>query len=184
MTPTDNSEDSYFVSKSQRKRDMTALQDLGKMLTEYTPARLAKVPMSDNLREALTEMHRLTANGARARQLQYIGRLMRSEDAEVIRASLEALTGTSRAETARMHRLERLRELLMEDEASLTELANLYPDADLQRLRQMRRNAVKEKAENRPPKAFREIFQMLRELDAAASASASATSGNEEDEHE
>jgi len=166
MTPTDNSEDSYFVSKSQRKRDMTALQDLGKMLTEYTPARLAKVPMSDNLREALTEMHRLTANGARARQLQYIGRLMRSEDAEVIRASLEALTGTSRAE----------------DEASLTELVNLYPDADLQRLRQLRRNAVKEKAENRPPKAFREIFQMLRELDAAANTSAAP--GNEEDEHE
>jgi ribosome-associated protein len=61
-------------------------------------------------------------------------------------------------------------------------LVNLYPDADLQRLRQLRRNAVKEKAENRPPKAFREIFQMLRELDAAANTSAAP--GNEEDEHE
>ena len=71
-TPQD---DDYYVSKSQRKRDMDALQDLGKTLTELPVARLKKVPMSDNLREALVEMARLTANGARARQLQYIGRV-------------------------------------------------------------------------------------------------------------
>ncbi|KAF7598882.1 MAG: hypothetical protein CGU28_09550 [Candidatus Dactylopiibacterium carminicum] len=158
-------EPEYFVSKSQRKRDMDALQDLGKMLTEYPLARLKKVPMSDNLREALVEMQRLTANGARARQLQYIGKLMRSEEAAPIREALEALSGNSRAETARMHRLEQLRERLLEDEATLTELGDLHPGADLQRLRQLRRNALRERAENRPPHAFRELFQMLRALE-------------------
>lgn len=166
-TPQD---DDYYVSKSQRKRDMDALQDLGKTLTELPVARLKKVPMSDNLREALVEMARLTANGARARQLQYIGRLMRSEEVAPIHEALEALSGKSRAETARMHRLEKLREQLLEDESVLTGLGNLHPGADITRLRQLRRNAIKERAENRPPRAYREIFQMLRELEQAPEA--------------
>lgn len=165
MRNTEDHEDSYFVSKSQRKRDMDALQDLGKKLTEYTPARLKKVPMSDNLREALVEMARLTANGARARQLQYIGRLMRSEDVEPIRSALEMIEGKSHAEIARMHRLEKLRERFLEDESMLTEIGNEFPELDLARLRQLRRNALKERSENKPPKAFREIFQILREMD-------------------
>lgn len=157
-------EESYFVSKSQRKRDMDALQDLGKKLTTYSVVRLRKVPMSDNLREALAEMARLTANGARARQLQYIGRLMRSEEVEPIRAALDVIEGKSHAEVARIHRLEKLRERFLEDETLLTEIGDEFPDADLHRLRQLRRNALKERAENKPPKAYREIFQLLKEL--------------------
>jgi ribosome-associated protein len=170
MATTDHTDDSYFVSKSQRKRDMDALQDLGKQLTEFSPARIAKVPMSDNLREALIEMHRLTANGARARQLQYIGKLMRTEDVSAIRGGLEVITGHSRADTARMHRMEKQRERLLEDESVLTEIGNLHPGADLQRLKQLRRNAIKERAENKPPRAYREIFQFLRELENAPAA--------------
>lgn len=158
-------EDTYFVSKSQKKRDMDALQDLGKRLTEYGPARLKKVPMSDNLREALVEMARLTAHGARARQLQYIGKLMRSEEIGPIQAALDVIEGKSHAEVARMHRLEKLRERFLEDENMLTEIGNLYPEADLHRMRQLRRNAIKERSENKPPKAFREIFQILKELE-------------------
>ncbi len=165
MRKTEDTDDSYFVSKSQRKRDMDALQDLGKKLTEYAPARLKKVPMSENLREALVEMARLSANGARARQLQYIGRLMRSEEIEPIRAALDVIEGKSHAEVARMHRLEKLRERLLEDETMLTEIGNEFPSLDLGRLRQLRRNAIKERAESKPPKAYREIFQILREMD-------------------
>jgi ribosome-associated protein len=85
------SDDDFVISKSQKKREMLALQDLGKELTKHAPARLKKIPMSDALREALNEMHRITANGARARQLQYIGKLMRTEETGPIRAGLEAL---------------------------------------------------------------------------------------------
>jgi ribosome-associated protein len=165
MANIKDTEESYFVSKSQKKRDMDALQDLGKTLTEYAPARLKKIPMSDNLREALAEMHRITANGARARQLQYIGKLMRTEDVEPIRAGLAAIEGKSQTEIARMHRLEKLRERFLEDETMLTEIGNLYPAADLHRLRQLRRNAIKERTENKPPKAYREIFQILRDFE-------------------
>lgn len=172
MRKTEEPDDSYFVSKSQRKRDMDALQDLGKKLTEYAPARLKKVPMSENLREALVEMAKLTANGARARQLQYIGRLMRSEEIEPIRAALDVIEGKSHAEVARMHRLEKLRERLLEDETMLTEIGDEFPALDLARLRQLRRNAIKERAESKPPKAYREIFQILREMDEGKHAAA------------
>lgn len=158
-------DDAHIVSKSQKKRDMQALQDLGAILTEISPARLKKIPMSERLYEALVEMHRLTKHEARRRQLQFIGKLMRDEDTAPIRAAIEVLEGNSREEKARMHRLEHLRTRLLEDESVLTEIGNEHPDVDLHRLRQLRRNALKEHAENRPPRAFREIFQILKELE-------------------
>lgn len=182
MTSIDDTEDSDFVSKSQRKRDMNALQDLGKMLTEIPVARLEKVAISDNLRDALVEMQRLKANGARARQLQYIGKLMRSEDARAIRKALDQLNGSSKAETARMHRLEKFREDLLEDEAAMTHIVEALPGVDVQRLRQLRRNALKERAETRPPKAFREIFQILKEADESVRNAVQVVQEDEEDE--
>lgn len=161
----DYDDDSYFVSKSQKKRDMDELQDLGKKLTELGSGNLKKVPMTDNLREALGDMAKITANGARARQLQFIGKLMRNEEVEPIRAALEAIAGKSNVEIARMHRLEKLRDRFLEDESMLTDIGNLYPAADLHRLRQLRRNAIKERTENKPPKAYRELFQILREFE-------------------
>lgn len=102
---------------------------------------------------------------ARRRQIQYLGKLMRSVDDEPIRAGLALLRGESSAETARLHRLERLRVRLLEDEAVLTEIAAQWPGVDLQHLRTLRRNALKEKENNKPPKNFRAIFQILQELD-------------------
>lgn len=152
-------------SKTQRKREMEALQEVGKELTELSRDQLAKVPVSDRLREAVREMSRITKNEAKRRHLQFIGRLMRDEDVPPIQAALEALKGNSREENARLHRLEDLRARFIEDETVLTEIGHAHPGADLTRLRQLRRNAIKEQAENRPPRSFREIFRMLRELD-------------------
>lgn len=164
MTSSNDAHDAYRISKTQKKRDSEALQDLGEELAELSPERVKKIPMSERLLEALLEHHRLTKHEARRRQLQFIGRLMRDEDTAPIRAALDALEGHSRAENARLHRLEQLRSRLLEDESVLTEIGNDHPGADLARLRQLRRNALKEYAENRPPRAFREIFRMLREL--------------------
>jgi ribosome-associated protein len=75
------------------------------------------------------------------------------------------LRGESSAETARLHRLERFRVRLLEDEAVLAEIAALWPTVDLQHLRTLRRNALKEQENNKPPKNFRAIFQVLQELD-------------------
>ena len=112
-------------SKSQRKRDMQALQDMGAELVELSPERLARIDMPDALRGAIREAQRLTRHEARRRQLQYIGRLMRDADPAPIREALDAVKGVSAIENARQHRLEKLRERLLEDEAVLTEIGTI-----------------------------------------------------------
>lgn len=167
-------------SKSALKRESTALQDLGRELAELGKERLARVPIEEDLRDAVKDYQRFTAHEARRRQLQYIGKLMRNVDPAPIRAALDAFKGVSATETARMHRLENLRLKLIDDEKTLHAIAETYPGADLQQLRVLRRNAIKEKEQNRPPRAFRELFRVLRELE-DGNAAEEAFDGDEED---
>jgi len=122
--------------------------------------------MPDNLRQAIRDVQRIIKHEGRRRQMQYIGKLMRSVDPLPIRAALDAIAGVSAAENARMHRLERWRKLLLEDEAgALTEILVAHPGADLQQLRQLCRNARKEHEQSKPPRAFREIYRFLKSLE-------------------
>lgn len=152
-------------SKSRRKRDMHELQDMGSALVDLSAEHLARIDMPDALRNAVQEARRITSHEARRRQMQYIGRLMRDADAAPIREALDAESGASAAENARLHRLERLRERLLEDEAVIAEIAAGFPAADLQRLRALRRNTLKERELGKPPRSFRELFRALRELE-------------------
>jgi ribosome-associated protein len=163
VDPTDDDHDR--PSKSQVKRQMQALQALGEQLVALNGERLAKIDIPDELRDAVRDAQRFTKHEARRRQLQYIGRLMRDVDAAPIQAALDEINGVSAAANARQHALERLRAQLMEDEAVLGDIARRHPGADLQRLRQLRRNALKEQAGNKPPRAFRELFRALRSLE-------------------
>ncbi len=161
----DGGQDNAPPSKSQRKRDMTALQGLGQALVELPADRLAKLEMPDSLRQAIADARRFTKHEARRRQMQYIGKLMRSVDPAPLQAAVDALRGVSAAESARLHRLERLRARLLDDErGGLEEIAASHPGADLQRLRTLRRNALKELEQGKPPRAQREIFRVLREM--------------------
>jgi ribosome-associated protein len=90
---------------------------------------------------------------------------MRSADDEPIRAGLALLRGENASENARLQRLERMRTRLLADETMLTEIGNTWPGADLTHLRQLRRSALKEQEGNKPPKSFRAIYQLLKELD-------------------
>ncbi len=154
-------------SKSSRKRAMHALQDIGERLVQLSPERLRKVPMPEELYDAVRDAQRFTKHEARRRQLQYIGKLMRGIDPTPIQAQLDAFEGGSATETARQHRLERLRADFLEDEKVIAAIAEASPGADLQHLRVLRRNALKEREHNKPPKAYRELFRALRELDEA-----------------
>ncbi|MBT0963375.1 ribosome biogenesis factor YjgA [Denitromonas iodatirespirans] len=151
-------------SKTRRKKDSDALQRLGAELVALSADRLKKVPLPDNLRDAVRDCQRFKME-ARRRQLQYIGKLMRHIDPEPIQAMLDVFNGVSAEEIARQHRIERQRDRLLEDEAMLFELAEQHPGADLQRLRVLRRNALKERETQKPPRAYREIFRILREID-------------------
>lgn len=152
-------------SKSQKKRDSQALQDLGGELIALSAAQLARIDMPDALRVAVRDAQRINSNGAKRRQMQYIGRLMRDADPAPIRAALDAIKGVSAVAKAREQRLERLRARLMENEQALADITITFPAADLQQFRQLRRNALKEQELGKPPRAFREIFRVLRELD-------------------
>ena len=152
-------------SKSQKKRDMHALQEMGAALVDLSPERLDRIDMPEELRRALGEAQRLSRHEARRRQMQYIGRLMRDVDPAPIREALDAVRGASALETARQHRLERLRERLLEDEAVLTEIGTAHPGADITRLKQLRRGALHEREAGKPPKNYRELFRALRELE-------------------
>lgn len=161
---TDDSEAPRPPSKSQMKRDMEALQNLGTQLVQLSAQRLARIEMPETLRKAVLDAQRITQNGAIRRQRQYIGKLMRSVDIAPIQSALDEIKGQSAAANARQHKLERLRTQLMQNEDVLGEIAREYPHADLQHLRQLRRNALKEEQQNKPPRAYREIFRILREL--------------------
>lgn len=153
-------------SKSQRKRDMHALQDMGAALVELSPERLDRIDMPEALRSAIREAQRLTRHEARRRQMQYIGRLMRDIDATPIRERLEEWRGQGREHTAQLHALERWREELMADDPALERFLRVYPGADSQKLRSLIRNARREQGAALPPKSYRELFRALREMTA------------------
>ena len=167
MHDEDFAEDHGRPSKTKQKEAMHALQDLGAELVELSVGQLKRIALPEDIYDAVRACQKITSHGARRRQLQYIGKLMRNADEEPIRAGLAFLRGESAAETAKLHRLERTRERFLTDESVLTEIANTWPGADIQHLRQLRRNAIKEQENGKPPKSYRAIFQALKELDGA-----------------
>ncbi len=153
-------------SKTQRKQQMEELQTLGEELVALAADRVKKIDIPDELRDAIREAQRMTRHDeAKRRQLQYIGKLMRNVEIEPIRAALAAVRGESAEEAAKLHRLERLRDDLLADEKIAGEIAQRYPTADLQHLRSLRRAALKEQAQNKPPRSYRAIFQLLKALE-------------------
>jgi ribosome-associated protein len=156
-----------LVSKTQQKRAMQDLQALGAALVGLSDAQLAALALPEPLAAAVADARRMSQHGAKRRQLQFIGKLMRSIDPEPIREQLAALRGQSVRAAARQRRLEDWRTRLLDDDAALTAFAQEFPAADLQALRTAIRNARREQAGAKPPRAYREIFRLLREAQSA-----------------
>ncbi len=150
-------------SKSQRKREMTALQDLGESLLRLSAAELGRIDLPEPLREAIAGMARIGSHEARRRHLQYIGKLMRQVDPEPLRAAIDNATGESKQAVALMHRCERLRDALLADDAALDGVLAELPGADVQQLRATIRAARREHKEGRPPKYARQLYRWLHE---------------------
>ena len=152
-----------LVSKTQIKNEMSDRQALGMQLTKLAPDTLKKIGLSEELLEAVLFYKKITANGALKRQGQFIGRLMRDTDPEPIQAYLNKLKGDNAEHNAAMQRLELLRERLVESDDALTELISNKPELPISELRTLIRNARREKEQNKPPKAYRELFQLLKQ---------------------
>ncbi|MDE2478864.1 MAG: DUF615 domain-containing protein [Betaproteobacteria bacterium] len=151
-------------SKSQRKRDMLELQQLGESLAQLPRARIDVLDVPETLRDALREWSRLRSFEGRRRHAQYIGKLMRKVDPEPLRQALLEATGESRAAVARLHQLEDWRERLLADDSALAELVREHPGAAVQELRQCIRAARAERAGAKPPRQYRLLYQHLKAL--------------------
>jgi len=159
-------------SKSQVKREMHALHDLGKELVDLSTSQLRQLPLSEKLFDALLLAQRTTSREGRRRQIHYVGKLMRDADAEAIRNQLEIWKNGSREQTREMHRLEMLRDHLLRSDDALTELLQAHPGADVQHLRALIRAGRKEAKANETlqpgqdpqRKHYRALFQALKDL--------------------
>lgn len=172
-TPEADENGYYGPSKSQRKRDMHALQELGEQLLTLSNARLNQLQLNDNLLEAVKEAQQSQAREGKRRLLQYIGKLMRFENAEAIRNQLMRWENGTKEQAADLHRIEALREVLLRDDNALTEFFNTFPHANPQSFRTVVRNARREAkqnetliAANKEPvrKQYRQLYQAIKAL--------------------
>ena len=158
----------YSPSRTQQREDALEIRALAEKLVALTPARLAKLPIPEELMPHILETKRVTSHIAHKRQLQFLAKQMRRQDDDVLNAIGEALDDSGEAlrkQTVLLHEAEQWRErLLAEGDAALAELMTEFPQAERQKLRQLVRNANEEKAKNKPPRAFRELFQEVRAL--------------------
>lgn len=164
----DDDEDENFISRSQKKREVEALQSLGERLVELKPAHLDKLPIDETLRTAIDFAKTLPHRSALRRQMQYIGKLMRFADGEAIAEAIDRFDVTKEAHNKVFHKLEKWRDRLIandKDNSMLDVIITEYPHTDIQHLRQLVRNAQKEVALNKPPAAARKLFKYLRELE-------------------
>ncbi len=151
-------------SKSQVKRELHALKDLGADLVTLSTNELTRLSLPDHLFAAVKSAQTMK-KGALKRQLQFIGKLLRSEDADQIAYNLEAMRQPHKEDVARMHQLEAWRDALIDgDEQLLQEIITSHAQVDRQHLRQLIRQAGKEKLKQQSPKSARLLFQYLKSL--------------------
>ena len=161
----DLDDDEDFISKTQRKKECDALQKLGEELATLKDHELDSFNLPDALYAAIKETRKIRQHGALKRHRQYIGRLMRDIDAEPIEHQLQKIRHKDDLNNALFKKLEKWRDQIINDgDAAINEIMEEIPHADRQYLRQLSRNAQKEKQQNKPPVAFRQIFKYLRDL--------------------
>lgn len=172
MEPADVVDDNGYdrPSKSQLKREMHALQELGVELVALPKDALKRMPMPESLDEAVRAARRITDHEGKRRQMQYVGKVMRGltdDETAALREALDKYKGVNKAETARLHWIERTREQLLADDAALTEFIRQHPAVDPQEGRTLIRNARREAQQGKPPRYFRDLFQWIKNADGA-----------------
>jgi len=152
-------------SKSQIKREMHALQEVGKRMLDLSDDQLNSLPISDTLKAAIVESRRIRKHEARRRHLHYIGKVMRNEeDPEAIERSLDAFDAGSVEHTRRHHLAERWRDrMVAEGDSAVGEFINYCPAADIQHLRNLARNAKKDAEKQKNTGQAKKLFRYLRE---------------------
>ena len=158
----------YSPSRTQQRIEALEIRNLAEKLVALPAAQLARLPIPDELMPHIVETQRITSHIAHKRQLQFLAKQMRREEDEVLEAIRDAMDEggeAARRETALLHQAEQWRDRLLADgDDALAALLEEFPTADRQKLRQLVRNATDERAKNKPPRAFRDLFREVREL--------------------
>lgn len=150
-------------SKSQRKREVLALQKIGEALVALADSQLEKIPLDTNLAEAITAAKAIKGHEAKRRQMQYIGRLMCEVDIEPIQAALEQIKNKDQQTKAHLHQTERWRDkLITGGDETLQEFIQTFANADRQHIRQLARKALQDRTTNKNSGAETELFRYLR----------------------
>jgi ribosome-associated protein len=162
------------ISKSQKKRDSTALQAIGEELIALTPEVLRKLTLPEELLEAVLDAKRIPVSkyGGQRRQVQYIGRLMREIDAAPIVEQMHAQKAPSKHQTALHHLSERWRDRILADATAIAAFVNEFDEADAATLEKYREAAKEEQAKAKPPKHFRLLYQTIHKQVVSASEAA------------
>lgn len=169
-------------SKSQLKREMTALQELGEQLLKLPLSKLRDMPIPEKLFDAIELAQRIKDREGLRRQRQYIGRLMRDVDPEPLRDALSLDGAAHRAEVAAMHSAERWRARLLADNAALAEFCSGYPQGarELEKLEKLVAGARAEASAPQHGRSYRQLYRLLRDviLEASAPKRAARPSGD------
>lgn len=153
------------VSKSQKKREADALQKIGVELIELSASKLSTLPLSDPLFKAIMDAKSIRSHGAKRRQAQLIGKLMRACDHEAIVAAYEQIRDEDSAVTASFHEVETWRDkLILDGKDALTEFISLYQPEEVQQLRQLIKKAADDKQKEKNTGAAKALFRFLRSV--------------------
>lgn len=191
MNPVDNDNSDQYdkPSKSQIKREMLALQDLGKAIVELSTDRVKQLPLSEKLLDAVLLAQRTTSREGRRRQIHYVGKLMRDAPAEQIRQQMDTWANGSKQETAYLHAIERDRDRLIADDSALTVWLERHPHADVQEIRSLIRAARAEEKKNQSlnpgqepqRKHYRALYQAIKALTPSPDQQANAATHQDPD---
>jgi len=164
-------DDSLPPSRTARKKASEHLQDLGAELVDAKASLLAGLELPERLKDAIVEAKRMPSFGAKRRQLQFIGKQMRTledETVESIVAALDRVRSQATRDTALLHEAEQWRDALIADDEKLSQWIDRHPGGDIQALRALIRQARKDAKDAKPGaserhgRAYREIFSIVR----------------------
>jgi len=181
-------------SRTDLKKESDELQKLGESLLDLRPDLMAKVDLPEKLVDAVADAKRITNFEGKRRQMQFIGKLMRKLDDDVIegiKAALQEQIQGSAHETLQLHLAEQWRDRLISEDEACGEWLKSFPDTDSQQLRALIRQArkdapaisaasVSQGLAPRQSRAYREIFQLVRSEMSASSQSSSTGAPEEE----
>lgn len=161
----DSNEEPQVKSKTQVKKEMHALQKLGEDLTQLNREQLAPIPLPDNLRLAIEQAQGMKKREALRRQLQYIGKLMRSTDTDAIQTAVDTIQQKQKRGARTLHLVEQWRDdLIQGDDQIITDFVTAFPDTDRQQLRHLVSAAKREVSQQKPPAQARKLFKFIRDL--------------------